>query len=241
MNIFKHLPGNILLLLLAVLMASGTAVSLWTASTRPDPLWQGLWSGIATTCIGVFGTVFLVDYLLKRAEAQRRSHLTFHVRQRASRIAFHETGMMLQIMSRTQESSTHTESLRDADGINRIPDGFAAQVETAVSGNDPWLASLDPHDWQALGRVFERMAREYARLISLFGYEMDVETLRFMLQVEESAHRLSGVIADQASPNGASPATVQDISAITSGSTRNVVAFHIVRVLQVNLEILRTV
>jgi hypothetical protein len=237
----KDPPGKVLLTLLAVLMTAGAAASLWAAGTRTDPIWQSFWSGIATTCIGIFGTVFLVDQLLKRVERQRRFALDLHVRQRVSRIAFHETDMMLAMMQDDAAGETRPHSTRDKDGINRIPDGFVAWVEGEINGVEGWLITIDARRWTAFGRTFNRMALEYSRLISLFGYEMDVEVLRLMLRVEESAHRLAGLVADQESLLGNESEARDDAAPPIGAETIAIMKFHVERIMSVNLEILRKV
>jgi hypothetical protein len=237
----KNLPGWALLTLLAVLMAVGAAVSLWAAGTRPDPIWQGFWSGISTTCIGIFGTVFLVNQLLERVEKSRRSGLDLHVRQRVSRIAFHETDMMIAMIREHPDGDARPHSKRDEEGINRIPDGFAARVDNTIAGIGRRLANLEARDWTSLGRSFDRMAMEYSRLISLFGYEMDAEVLRLMLRVEESAHRLAGIIADRESLLGNERVTVDQAAPIATKQTLDMIELHVERIMKVNLEILRKV
>jgi hypothetical protein len=204
-------------------------------------MWEGFWVGIATTCIGIFGTVFLVNQLLQRVEERRRSGLKLHVRQRVSRIAFHETDKMIAMVQGHLEGEARLHSERDEKGINRIPDGFAAQVDDASDGIARRLGSLDGREWTSIARLFDRMAMEYARLISLFGYEMDAEVLRMMLRVEESAHRLSGVIADREDRLGNERETVAEEAPRTMDKSIDVIEFHMKRIMKVNLDILRRV
>ena len=82
---------------------------------------------------------------------------------------------------------------------------------------------------------------EYARLISLFGYEMDAEVLRMMLRVEESAHRLSGVIADRESRLGDERGTVEEEAPSVMDKSIDIIGFHMKQIMKVNLEILRRV
>ena len=82
---------------------------------------------------------------------------------------------------------------------------------------------------------------EYSRLISLFGYEMDAEVLRSMLRVEESAHRLAGIIADRESLLGIERVTVDRAAPIALKQTLDMIELHVERIMKVNLEILRKV
>lgn len=82
---------------------------------------------------------------------------------------------------------------------------------------------------------------EYARLVSLFGYELDAEILRLMLRAEESTHRLSGVIAERADLLGQEREDVDDEASIVTNQTLALIAFHIERILTANVEILRNV
>ena len=240
-NRFKNLPGSVLLTLVALLMAVGAGGSLWAAGTRPGAIWQNFWVGIATTCIGIFGTVFLVDRLLKRVEERRRSGLNLHVRQRVSRIAFHETAMMIAMLRGHPEGEARLRPRRDGEGINRMPDGFAAGVDEAIDAIARRLGDLEARDWTSFGRSFDRMAMEYARLISLFGYEMDAEVLRMMLRVEESAHRLSEVIADRERRLGDERAAVVEEASGVMDKSIDIIEFHMKHIMKVNLEILRKV
>ncbi|MFT4039798.1 MAG: hypothetical protein QM692_16595 [Thermomicrobiales bacterium] len=238
MKRLQHLSAQKLLILLAALMAGGTVVSMWVAGARDDGLWQGFWSGIATTFVGVFLTVFLVDQLLRRVETQRRSGLTLHVRQRVSRIAFHETAVVLALLEHGPDAVAHEHAVRDADGINRIPEGFAERVAAASETMQPWLAARDARDWSTIGRTFERMAREYARVVSLFSGEMSLDMLQAMLRVEESAHRLAGIIVEHASRPMAA-ALDPDGAAAPDPEMLRIVQFHMARIMAGNLEILR--
>ncbi len=240
-NRLKNLPGWTLLVLIGVLMAVGAAGSMWAAGTRPDPTWQGFWSGIATTCVGIFGTVFLVDQLLKRVEERRRSGLALHVRQRVSRIAFYETVKLIALLGEPGTDEPRPPSRRDDEDIHRLPDGFAEVVETTISGLLPRLAQLDADDWPAVGMMFDRMTMEYVRLISLFGYEMEVEVLRLMLRAEESAHRLSGVIAERTERRGDHPAAAANETSIMTTKSFDLISLHIAHIMRANVKLLRRV
>ena len=82
---------------------------------------------------------------------------------------------------------------------------------------------------------------EYSRLISLFGYEMDAEVLRLMLRVEESAHRLAGIIADRERLLGKERVAVDQAAPMAMKQTLDMIELHVERIMKVNLEILRKV
>ena len=238
----KNLPGWVFLVLLAVLMAIGTAGSLWVAGMQSDPMWQGFWGGIATTCIGIFGTVFLVNQLLRRVDERRRLPLALHVRQRVSRIAFYETDRLIALLQEQPDGETRPQPHRDTEDINRLPDGYTLLVDTTIDGLKRRLPRLEAGDWASFDRTIDRTAREYARLISLFGYEMDADMLRLMLRAEESAHRLSGIMSERADLSGHEPHAGDgdhDDAAIMTKQTLDLIALHLARIMRANVEMLR--
>ncbi len=70
----KWITPAFLIGLMAVVMVVGAAASLLIAIRIRDPLWQGFWAGISTTCVGVVLTVFFVDRILLQAAERRRLH-----------------------------------------------------------------------------------------------------------------------------------------------------------------------
>jgi hypothetical protein len=205
-------------------------------------VWQGFWGGIATTCLGIFGTVFFVNQLLRRVEERRRSGLALHVRQRVSRIAFYETDKLLSVVQDRGQTEARPRACRDGLDVNRLPDGYAALVEATIDGMEVHLLRLEAGEWSAFGRTIDRSALEYARLIALFGYEMDAEVLRLMLRAEESAHRLAGIMAmrvDMPEHENRMRDTLENKATIMPTETRSLIAFHITRIMQANVELLR--
>lgn len=183
----KWITPAFLIGLMAVVMVVGAAASLLIAIRIRDPLWQGFWAGISTTCVGVVLTVFFVDRILLQAAERRRASLDHHIGQRIKRTALIRTNSLVNLLTEAFYIVTRLLISKDFAEDYTPPNGWEESANDAIDNLYDGLSRLDDQGWGWLRDALDKTADDYEKVINFGADGLDPETLHLVWRTEVCA------------------------------------------------------